>query len=182
MMRGVKLITALASATILAAFACESPEPSADSAGESESGGASADDEPIAGVVAQPLYPSEAFVDLVLGSTSGITEEHTEVVRTPEAWARLWRSHNSHILPTPALPEVDFEKRMVLAIILGQRNSGGWSIEIVDVAFQGTTLAADAVVRSPEPGQPTTLAMTSPFHFVTVETTTNTVGFRIRPE
>ncbi len=61
------------------------------------------------------------FGNIDLSLDSGIGTATTVVVRNPTDWARLWRDHDSRILPSRPLPFVDFGQDIVVAIFLGQR-------------------------------------------------------------
>lgn len=61
------------------------------------------------------------FGNIDLSLDSGIGIASTVVVRNPTEWARLWRDHDSRILPSRPLPFVDFGRDIVVAIFLGQR-------------------------------------------------------------
>lgn len=62
------------------------------------------------------------FGNIDLSLDSGIGFASTVVVRNPADWARLWRDHDSRILPSRPLPFVDFGRDIVVAIFLGQRS------------------------------------------------------------
>lgn len=102
------------------------------------------------------------------GAISAITETRVAIARDEDAWARLWAEHGAHLLPPPPLPPVDFETRMVVAVFLGQRTSGGYAVTIE------RCLAADGgitvVARESSPGEDdlVTAVMTAPYAFVAV--------------
>jgi hypothetical protein len=103
------------------------------------------------------------------GEYGGIEEAARRAVRDAQAWAKLWAELQKIVEPVPALPEVDFERQMVLAVFLGQRSSGGHSVRIESVKRDGDELAVSVSVRSPPPGGMVTMALTQPYDIVVVE-------------
>ncbi|KAF2519250.1 protease complex subunit PrcB family protein [Flavobacterium salilacus subsp. salilacus] len=61
------------------------------------------------------------------------------------------------------VPEVDFSKNSVVAVFMGQKRSGGYSITIKKVEIDGNT--ANILVKNtvPEPGAMVTMALTAPY-------------------
>ena len=111
--------------------------------------------------------------DLLRGTNSAILEPRLAIARDAESWKTLWEEHARLNLPTPPAPEVDFEQSMVVAVFLGQRPSGGYAVEIESCTVQDDELH----VRRLEtvPGQDAvTMALTAPFHMVTVPQTEGT--------
>ncbi len=94
-----------------------------------------------------------------------------QVIRDAEAFATLWNSLHAHQAPTPPVPEVDFAEKMVLAVILGQRPSGGYRAEITSITRNINPTVVRAFVTETVPGSTclTTDAITVPYHLVTVD-------------
>ncbi len=130
-------------------------------------------------VVASPLYRGSKMIDIARGHTSAITEARTFVAQDAEHWAELWRAHCANLLPRPEVPEVDFEQWMVVGVIVGERRSGGYGVEIVGCTAKEGGLLVEAIETRPTPGQPATMALTSPFHFVRMPRATGGVEFRL---
>ncbi len=104
------------------------------------------------------------------GSSGGVTKAGELVIRDEVAFTKVWAEVNSRRFPPPAPPTtIDFKKDMVLAVFLGARSSGGYSIEVAS-ARQRKDGALEVSVRrtAPEPGRVTTQALTQPYHLVTV--------------
>jgi hypothetical protein len=71
----------------------------------------------------------------------------------------------------PATPTVDFTKEDVLAVAMGQQNTGGYSIEIKRVEYMtggitGGYAFVHYVETRPAPGSIVTMALTAPLHVV----------------
>lgn len=75
------------------------------------------------------------------------------------------------------IPAVDFSTDMVLAVVMGQRSSGGYSIDIKEVFSNNETLSVVVETMSPAPGDVVTLALTNPYDIVTIAKTDLTINF-----
>ena len=58
---------------------------------------------------------------------SGIGQSERLVVRDNATWQTVWTSIWRGMMPTPALPNVDFTKEMVIIAARGTRSTGGYS-------------------------------------------------------
>jgi hypothetical protein len=102
------------------------------------------------------------------GAFSGIREMKQEVVKSADAWEKLWKQHSTAAGSSDKIPAVDFSKEMVVVAMMGTKRSGGYTIEIVDVEARDKTLKISVKKTSPPPDAMTIQALTAPFHFVAV--------------
>jgi hypothetical protein len=65
-------------------------------------------------------------------------------------------------------PAVDFEKNVVVFLMGGMHNTGGWSVVPVSARVEGDTAIIDAKVQGPPPGAITTQAITYPYAVITI--------------
>jgi len=116
-------------------------------------------------------------VDEVTTSISAIHERTRRVIGDEEAWSAFWDEFMGPVEPRPDPPAIDFSTHMVIAATMGQRNSGGYSISVEQVAEKDGTLYA--AVREVTPGVlcVTTDALTAPAVAVTVPRNSGTVAF-----
>lgn len=84
-----------------------------------------------------------AFTPLMDDSRSGILTAKNAVVRDETAWARLWAEHSSGRTPAPAMPTVDFNKQMLLAVFAGEGPIGCRQINVVKLATSAGKIAVD---------------------------------------
>jgi hypothetical protein len=125
------------------------------------------------------------FVTLAAGAYSGIAAPTQAVVRDMATWEALWSQHTSNIVPPLAAPAIDFAREMVLAVVLGTRPTGGYSIRIIGVRpplVEGGAMVVRVAENSPPPGAIVTQALTSPFHFVTIPRWDGPVRFSVLEE
>ncbi len=95
---------------------------------------------------------------------SGIDRVQQTVVRTDAEWRALWQEH----APGRPAPVVDFNTRMVLAVFLGSRPSGGYMVQITQVRDEGNGLLVEWIEGRPAPGTSAASVMTAPSFLVTV--------------
>ena len=83
------------------------------------------------------------------GARSSVTRLGERVAWTAEAWQKIWHEHTARVEPKPALPAVDFDKEMVLAIFMGQRPTSGYSVAVTDVTRGEKGIVASVRRNSP---------------------------------
>ncbi len=105
------------------------------------------------------------FTTIESGALSGVTEPMDLVVKGESEWDYLWDLTHRNLVPKPDLPKIDFKKEMVLASLMGERNSSGYKIEICGVTLEKGII--EVKVKNHEtPGNLT--LMTQPYHMVTI--------------
>ena len=102
------------------------------------------------------------------GAFSGIREMKQDVVKSADAWEKLWKQHSTAAGSSDKIPSVDFSKEMVVVATMGSKRTGGYTIEIVDVEARDKSLRISIKKTSPPPDAMTIQALTAPFHFVAV--------------
>ncbi len=65
--------------------------------------------------------------------------------------------------------EVDFSRSLVIAAMLGPRDTGGYAVSITHVYQQGTAVRVELELIEPEPGTMAAQVLTSPYHLVTAD-------------
>lgn len=112
------------------------------------------------------------------GLTSGLTEPRRVVVTSEVEFLKLWAEHAEDV-NRPALPPVvDFETQMVVVLALGNRPTGGYFVEVVDVELRGDTVRVLVAERTPSPGILQVQQPTQPFQFVALPAMKGRVEFR----
>jgi hypothetical protein len=118
--------------------------------------------------VLQPTpVPLEHLNPAYAGTYSGLRDSLRVVVRDAQTFATLWNRAWTYT-PAPGVPEVDFATHVVLVVALGERSSGGYSIQVTEVASEGYGLRALVCSTAPGGGCAVTLALTQPVDFVSV--------------
>jgi hypothetical protein len=119
------------------------------------------------------------FVTIDQGSRSGVRERKSLVIKTETDWKALWRSHVQSNVPAKELPRVDFEKEMIVAVFLGEKPSGGYSVEITRIEENPDQRQTNVFWREskPPPGSMVIQALTQPYHVVRLKTVSYPVVF-----
>lgn len=109
-----------------------------------------------------------SFTTLQKGAYSGVSERMAVVLTDEQAWRNHWQQHAARVVPVPPAPAIDFSKESVLVVYMGEKTSGGYSIEVTGVQKENGRLAVSVRQTSPGPGTMTTMALTQPFHMVRI--------------
>jgi len=91
-----------------------------------------------------------------------------QIVTNETQLLSLWSSAHGSQLTVPPVPRVDFQRETVVALFVGARSSGGYSVSVERVTQENGELYLDVVFGSPAPGSITTQALTSPWVLVRV--------------
>jgi hypothetical protein len=67
-------------------------------------------------------------------------------------------------------PAIDLDTESALFLFAGERNTGGYWIELKGVALEGETLVVDAIVHGPDPAALVIQAITKPYLVAAVKT------------
>lgn len=111
----------------------------------------------------QPLPITRFTSDEVsLTYSSGFLVPQQMVVRDAAAWRNAWAAIWQNVSTPPSLPNVDFDREMVVIAALGQRSTGGFSIFIAGATDERGTVRVKTRSVSPGPGCVTTAALTQP--------------------
>jgi hypothetical protein len=105
------------------------------------------------------------------GQYSDLVEGTQEILRDDDAYASFWKRLHADQDSLPERPAVDFEKRVVVAIVLGKRPTGGYGVEIDEVLAEEGGGERRVKFTEAVPGDEcfVTQAQTSPYVLATVE-------------
>ncbi len=90
------------------------------------------------------------------------------LVRDEPELRSLWNRLQGAVLTLPPLPRVDFGRETILVVMMGQRPTGGYSVDVQGVTLEGGDLFVDVRLREPAPDAITTTALTSPWAMIRV--------------
>ena len=125
------------------------------------------------------------FHTIARGSNSGFQTASQMVINNPEEWADVWQQQVSDIIPPPPVPKVDFTDTQVVAVFMGEKRTGGYSVEILTVETKSfleddqTSLVITFAYRQPQPGDIVQEVITHPYHIITIpQLAANKVQFK----
>lgn len=119
-------------------------------------------------------------VDEIEGGQYGdIVEGTQDVLRDEEAYASFWERLHTDRNSVPDRPEVNFETEIVVAVVLGQRPTGGYSVGIDEVLTTESGGQIQVQFTESVPGDEcgVTQALTSPYVLVAIEAQNEEVEF-----
>lgn len=128
----------------------------------------------------QPPIGNQTSIDFTTieqSANSGLQDRGAYVITSQAKWQSFWNSSHSNQDPIPSLPQIDFSKETVVAVFMGGKSTGGYSIEIEKISFKPVGsgdpgLAPMIIVNfketSPAQGDIVTQATTSPYHIVKI--------------
>jgi hypothetical protein len=118
----------------------------------------------VAGVLGLWLQGGSEIRVVERGDFSNVEEPRQVAVQSAADWAALWRRH----APDRPQPTVDFSRETVIAVFLGSRPTGGFSVEVAATRVEGGALIVSYRVTSPPRDAITTAVLTFPFAIVAV--------------
>jgi protease stability complex PrcB-like protein len=142
---------------------------------------------PRSTVVESTHLPATAVVGLVdslkhllRGPHSGFAFALRVATSDSAAFRRLWAESVQGNPGAPAMPRIDFERRMVIVATMGSRPSTGFSIAIDSVVARGPAVEVHVVLSSAGSLCVQGAAMTNPVDIVEVPKSFAVVVFRDR--
>lgn len=135
------------------------------------------------GLLAQSSDSSAASADgkisfdpLEQGNYSSFHESFEQMITQESDWQEFWEQLHGTMSPSPDIPEIDFENYSVIAVGLGDRPDGSYSVEVDQVRLDDNSLIVHYNERR-SCGM-ATMAITQPYQVVRIERTTAPVSFR----
>ncbi len=133
----------------------------------------------LTGLVVHAKAAEKAGVAIVQewkGANSAQNARQRVVVKDQKAWEKTWSGMKGSIQPKPEAPKIDFNKNMVIAVFMGRKNTGGYSVKIVSIV-EKEKLIVTVKENSPPADAMVTMALTAPYHVVVVPKTAKAVEF-----
>lgn len=105
------------------------------------------------------------------GQYGNIVDGTQAVYRSEGEFASFWADLHANQSTTPDVPSVDFESQIVVAIVLGERETGGYSVDIDQVMAdeEEGEMRVEFTETVPEEECAVTQAFTSPYVVATVD-------------
>ena len=115
--------------------------------------------------------------DLPFLQNSGLRDSLRTVIRDQAAFAELWARMYAPYGERPPVPDVDFDREMIVAAALGTRSSGGYAIYLDSATIAGDALVVHVRRVEPGPNCGTTQALTEPVDLARVPRDARPVRF-----
>ena len=105
------------------------------------------------------------------------TDRSERVIRDAADFEAFWSDLHGNLEPEPALPDVDFSSEMVIAVFLGERSNGGFSVEIERIVQQGDRIGLQVKETAPGPNCVTPAVISSPYHIIKLKQISGELAF-----
>ena len=128
----------------------------------------------VAAAIVVSLAAQAGVETIARDSMSNVDAPRQAVAKTQKEWDTLWRQHAGD---KPA-PKIDFTRRMVVAVFLGSRATGGFRVDITGARRDGDKLIVEWREQRPDRRDIVAQVLTSPAHLATVETFDGEVVFQ----
>jgi hypothetical protein len=112
---------------------------------------------------AQQNITSLDFETISKGYYCGCSEPASHVINDEENWEKIWGLLFWGEKPAP---EIDFSAHTVIAAFMGQFPTGGYTIEIKEIAEENDKIIVKVEKSYPAPGAYVTEAFSQPYHVV----------------
>ena len=126
----------------------------------------------------QLIQETIPFQILVQDTYGGYTSSKFMVIETEKSLAEVFNLLNKSRSPELEIPVINFENESVIALFLGEKNSGGYAITIEQVLDKSNKVYVVYKVVSPGVGDMVTSAMTQPFSIIKIPKTNKEIVFK----
>lgn len=113
---------------------------------------------------------------LTEGTHGGFNDAQTLVIKDQKGLQKIYTQINMTRRPGLPIPKIDFEKEMVIALFMGEKNSGGYSAKVESVKEKGKEF--EIVVKETAPEGVTTTVICQPFYFCKVKRNDGQIVFK----
>ena len=111
------------------------------------------------------------------GANTKETSKQNLVICSKEDWEMLWPKITGKVMTSRELPDVDFDKQMVVACFMGKKNSGGYAVKITKVVKEGDEVKVYVREIRPDGKTDSAIKSSSPYHMVLVPKAEGKVSF-----
>lgn len=119
------------------------------------------------------------YTVLEQGLYSGVQTQRFETIRDEAGLRSLWQVHAKNLSPPADLPDVDFSKEMVIVAFAGQKNSGGYQLNITGFQRHDGHINVSLSLTQPGPDCLVTEAATQPYVIVKVKQSGEPISFQV---
>ncbi|ARV13717.1 protease complex subunit PrcB family protein [Polaribacter sp. SA4-12] len=133
-------------------------------------------------LVGCPKNEEGGFTSLSKGNLFGAGSEGFKKENIVISSKEEWKSFLSKIDTTNKVSEtfenaIDFSKEMIVVVVDKVRNSGGFSVEIIEVVKEGDAFLIKVKSKGPKPLDMVTTAIIQPYHIVKINKTNKDIKF-----
>lgn len=106
--------------------------------------------------------------EVASGEYCGVGQEQSLLITDQASWEALWEQIGSIQSPPPKIPKVDFTEKALVALFMGERNTGGFSQQIEYMQLKNESLKVSIIHALPGKNCMVTEALTQPYLVVSI--------------
>lgn len=109
------------------------------------------------------IYEDISFENIFKSEIGGAIENSFEIIKNNEEFLKAIERLNLLDSENERLLGVDFEKNNVVILHLGEKNTGGYSIEVESLYWKNKVLYIKTIQSKPKAGENVTMVITTPY-------------------
>jgi len=126
----------------------------------------------------KPLQQSTvAFETLKQDVYGGMVASKFMIIKNEKDLDLVYSSINKSRTPELEMPTIDFDKETIIALFLGEKNSGGHSIAVEQIMNVNDKVNVVYRITSPKAGEMVTSVMTQPYCIIKIPKTSKEIVF-----
>jgi hypothetical protein len=108
------------------------------------------------------------FTAIKSGENSNYTQFTTIEINNFKELSNVWGNFFAKYDRKPPIPSIDFEKNRLIAVALGERNSGSYSIQVISILETKNNINIVIKENKPGPSCTTSSVMVYPFQLIEI--------------
>lgn len=111
------------------------------------------------------------FEVIYKSSYLGKSEKGFELIQTYKTYSELIKRLELEEVEDEYFFDIDFSNQSILVVYLGERNTGGYSIDVSNIYWNKNNLVVQTSETKPQKGEMVTMAITNPYCIVKIPKT-----------
>lgn len=109
------------------------------------------------------IYEDTKFENIYKGEIGGNVENSFEVIHNNEEYLKVIERLNLIESDNEKLLDIDFDTNNIVIIHMGEKNTGGYSIEVESIYWKNNILNIKTLHQKPKAGENVTMVITTPY-------------------
>lgn len=111
------------------------------------------------------------FEVIYKSSYLGKSDKGFELIQTYKTYSELIKRLELEEVEDEDFFDIDFSNQSILVVYLGERNTGGYSIDVSNIYWNKNNLVVETSETKPQKGEMVTMAITNPYCIVKIPKT-----------
>jgi len=117
------------------------------------------------------------FETLVVAQMGGFVSPQIRIIKEEQALREVYGQVNKTRKPGFSLPKIDFTKETIVAIFMGEKNTGGYAVKVVSVLDKEAILLVTVQESQPKANAMVITALTQPICIVKINSANKNIVF-----